>query len=75
MFACGKAVIKEKGLCGLYSGFVPNTFRNAIVNACELVTFDTTKSAILKRGLMKDGIAAHFVSSSLAGIVATLFFK
>lgn len=37
--AYGK-IIKQEGFASLWTGLGPNVARNAIINACELSTFD-----------------------------------
>ena len=51
---------------------VPNIFRNSIINAAEIATFDQVKDMILARNLMQDNIYCHIVSSSVAGFVAAV---
>lgn len=46
--------------------------RNAIVNAAELVCYDTIKDAIISHNLMSDSVPCHFVSGFGAGFIATL---
>ncbi|CAM1331081.1 ucp1 (predicted) [Pycnogonum litorale] len=67
-----KTIAREEGVRGLWKGTLPNVTRNGIVNAAELVCYDTIKDAILSRKLMSDNIPCHFVSGFGAGFMATL---
>ena len=44
-----------------------NAARLAVVNVCELVTYDVVKELILDYRLMKDNPACHFTSAFLSG--------
>lgn len=67
-----KIISREEGMRGLYKGTLPNVARNGIVNAAELVCYDSVKEEILHRGLMRDNMACHFVSAFGAGFCATV---
>jgi solute carrier family 25 uncoupling protein 8/9 len=54
------------------AGLGPNVARNAIVTACELVSYDLIKENILRRNLMSDNMPCHFVSAFGAGLVTTI---
>ena len=56
----------------MWRGLVPNIFRNSIINAAEIATFDQVKDYILDRKLMADNVYLHLVSSSIAGFVAAI---
>lgn len=43
----------------------------SICNIGEVVTYDTVKTAILRRGWMTDAFPLHFVSAVCAGFVTT----
>ena len=51
---------------------MPNIFRNSIINAAEIATFDQVKDMILARKLLEDNILCHLVSSSIAGFTAAI---
>lgn len=51
---------------------MPNIFRNAIINAAEIATFDQVKDILLSRNLMSDNVYCHLVSSSIAGFTAAV---
>lgn len=59
-------------MVGLWTGLVPNIFRNAIINAAEIATFDQVKDMLLSRNLMQDNVYCHLVSSSIAGFTAAV---
>lgn len=48
----------------------PNLIRNIAISSTEIVTYDTTKHAILKRGY-EDGLLVHLASAITAGFAAT----
>jgi solute carrier family 25 uncoupling protein 8/9 len=62
--------VAEEGLKGLWTGVGPNIARNAIINACELATYDQVKTTVLKNNMMKDGLGCHFFCGFSAGFVA-----
>lgn len=67
-----KTIGKQEGVKGLWKGTLPNVARNAIVNAAELVCYDSVKDFLLSRQLMKDAMPCHFVSAFGAGFCATV---
>jgi len=66
-----RTIASQEGVRGLWKGSIPNIARNCIVNACELVTYDYTKSFILNSGLMTDNLPCHSVSAFITGFVTT----
>ncbi|KAK8847467.1 hypothetical protein IAR55_005325 [Kwoniella newhampshirensis] len=64
-------MVREEGPSSLIRGLAPNTVRAILMNASQLVTYDFFKDAILSADLMQNGMPLHFVSSALAGTVAT----
>jgi hypothetical protein len=36
-------IVRQEGLLGLWTGLGPAIARNSVINAVELVTYDTTK--------------------------------
>lgn len=71
-FQAYKTIARDEGMKGLYKGTLPNVARNAIVNAAELVCYDSIKEQILKANLMSDNMPCHFVSAFAAGFCATV---
>lgn len=67
-----KAIYREKGLLGLWVGLLPNMARNSVVNATELVAYDTFKELLIKNKLLNDGLSCHFSAGFAAGFMATL---
>ena len=55
-----------------FPGTSPNIARNAIINCCELVTYDVIKEKILASQLLSDSMPCHFLSATGAGFIATL---
>ena len=66
MFACWSSN------AAVSSGTVPNIMRNAIVNACELVSYDLIKESIIRRQILTDNMPCHFVSAFGAGFCTTV---
>lgn len=64
-------ILREEGVKGYYKGSVPTIYRAFVVNAAELATYDTVKAFFLHRNWLGDTLANHFVSSFIAGFVAT----
>lgn len=60
-----------EGTKGLWSGLGPNIVRLSICNIGEVVTYDTVKSAMIQRGLMRDAFPLHFFAAVCAGFVTT----
>jgi solute carrier family 25 uncoupling protein 8/9 len=48
-----------------------HNFRLSICNIGEVVTYDTVKTSILRRGWMEDAFPLHFTSAVCAGFVTT----
>jgi solute carrier family 25 (mitochondrial uncoupling protein), member 8/9 len=66
-------IVKQEGLLGLWTGLGPAIARNSIINATELVTYDTAKHWLLSPAVgMKDGFLTHFSAAAMAGGMATL---
>jgi len=60
-----------EGTKGLWSGLGPNITRLSICNIGEVVTYDTVKTAIIRKGWMEDAFPCHFTSAVCAGVVTT----
>ncbi|XP_013403442.1 mitochondrial uncoupling protein 2 [Lingula anatina] len=71
-FSAYKTIAKQEGIRGLWKGTIPNMTRNAVVNCCELVSYDIIKEKILDYDLMSDNMPCHFVSGFGAGFVTTV---
>lgn len=67
-----KTIFKQEGIRGLWKGTFPNMSRNAVVNCCELVSYDIIKDKILHYNLMRDNMPCHFVSGFGAGFITTI---
>ncbi|XP_057694909.1 dicarboxylate carrier SLC25A8-like isoform X1 [Corythoichthys intestinalis] len=67
-----KTIARDEGIRGLWKGCLPNITRNAIVNCCEMVTYDIIKERILRSGLMTDDMPCHFTAAFAAGFCTTV---
>ncbi|XP_054152899.1 dicarboxylate carrier SLC25A8-like isoform X2 [Oppia nitens] len=67
-----KTIYASEGLKGLWKGLGPNILRNSVVNAAELVCYDTIKELLLNYGIFRDGLPCHFSAAFTAGFCATL---
>jgi len=56
----------------LWTGVGPNIVRAALMTAGQVATYEQAKQFALSNKLMSDGPPLHFVSSFVAGFVATL---
>ncbi|OXG46631.1 solute carrier family 25 (mitochondrial dicarboxylate transporter), member 10 [Cryptococcus neoformans] len=64
-------MVSNEGIASLARGLAPNTIRAILMNASQLVSYDSFKEHILAANLMENGMPLHFVSSALSGTVAT----
>lgn len=62
---------RDEGIRSLFRGLGPNTVRAVLMNASQLATYDTFKSALLTSGMFTEGTTLHFSASLMAGTVAT----
>lgn len=56
----------------MWKGLGPNVARNSVVNAAELVCYDTIKDLLIKNRLMTDNLSCHFTAAFGAGFCATV---
>ncbi|GMK55956.1 hypothetical protein CspeluHIS016_0210120 [Cutaneotrichosporon spelunceum] len=63
-------MVAAEGVASLFLGMVPNVMRSVLMNASQLVSYDTFKDMLTGFG-MKDGVGLHFSASALAGTFAT----
>lgn len=64
-------MVREEGPASLFRGVWPNSTRAVLMTASQLVSYDSFKRICLDVFGMPDTITTHFVSSMLAGFVAT----
>ena len=55
-----KTIYATEGIKGLWKGLGPNIARNSIVNAAELVCYDTIKELLISYAIFRDGLPCHF---------------
>lgn len=58
-----QTIYQTEGIRGLWKGLGPNIVRNSVVNAAELVCYDTVKEYLIHKNLLSDGFVCHFVSA------------
>ena len=71
-FAMYSHIYRTGGLAGLWTGLLPNMARNSMVNATELVCYDSIKQLLMQSAGMQDGLGCHFTAGFSAGFIATL---
>jgi solute carrier family 25 (mitochondrial dicarboxylate transporter), member 10 len=64
-------MIREEGPASLFRGVGPNSARALLMTSSQLASYDGFKDFCLTRLGMQDNLSTHFVSSLLAGFVAT----
>lgn len=67
-----KTIYRGEGLRGLWTGLGPNVARNSVVNAAELVCYDTIKDLLISYKIMQNGLLCHFTAAFSAGFCATV---
>ncbi|XVF64877.1 hypothetical protein PTKIN_Ptkin09bG0202100 [Pterospermum kingtungense] len=65
-------ISKQEGVASLWRGSSLTVNRAMIVAASQLATYDQIKEAILKNGVIGDGIGTHVAASFVAGVVAAV---
>ncbi|KAJ8773325.1 hypothetical protein K2173_028502 [Erythroxylum novogranatense] len=63
---------KQEGITSLWRGSSLTVNRAMIVTASQLASYDQIKEAILKNGVMADGLGTHVTASFAAGFVAAV---
>lgn len=63
---------KQEGITSLWRGSSLTINRAMLVTASQLATYDQVKEAILKKGVMRDGLGTHVTASFAAGFVAAV---
>ncbi|SPQ27280.1 e5fc1dc0-4470-4308-9c82-f3ad574ae99c [Thermothielavioides terrestris] len=63
-------MVRDEGAASLFRGVWPNSARAAAMTAGQLASYDVFKRTLLRLTPMRDGLAAHFTASFLAGVVA-----
>jgi solute carrier family 25 (mitochondrial dicarboxylate transporter), member 10 len=64
-------MIREEGASSLFRGVVANSTRALLMNSSQLASYDGFKNMFLTQFHLPDNIGTHFLSSLLAGFVAT----
>ncbi|KAI8384573.1 mitochondrial carrier domain-containing protein [Radiomyces spectabilis] len=62
---------KEEGISSLFRGIGPNISRAILVTSSQCVSYDIFKNFFLTQTFISDGLGLHFLSSVMAGFVAT----
>ncbi|KAJ6811753.1 putative mitochondrial uncoupling protein 5 [Iris pallida] len=63
-------MVRSEGIGSLWRGSALTVNRAMIVTASQLSTYDEVKEAIVRRGVMGDGLGTHVTASLAAGVVA-----
>ncbi|MFH4978580.1 hypothetical protein AB6A40_005289 [Gnathostoma spinigerum] len=64
-----RTLYKANGLVGLWTGWIPNCQRAALLNMADLATYDRAKRILLSKGMKDDGLT-HACSSAMSGFAA-----
>ncbi|RMD40689.1 hypothetical protein DV735_g4432, partial [Chaetothyriales sp. CBS 134920] len=65
-------MVREEGLASIFRGIEANSMRALLMTSSQLASYDAFKNLFLSDMFnMKDNTATHFLSSFLAGFVAT----
>jgi solute carrier family 25 uncoupling protein 8/9 len=67
-----RKIVAQEGIKGLWTGYGPNLARNCVVNATELVAYDSTKQFLLSTPYFEDNMFTHIGAGLGAGLAATL---
>jgi len=62
---------REEGVASLWRGVWPNSMRAALMTASQLASYDAIKSTLITHTSLQDNTLTYFISSFLAGFVAT----
>uniref|UniRef100_A0AAF5Q4S9 Mitochondrial carrier protein n=1 Tax=Wuchereria bancrofti TaxID=6293 RepID=A0AAF5Q4S9_WUCBA len=62
---------KNNGFTGLWTGWLPNTQRAALLNMADLATYDFTKHWLIAKGCL-DNYYTHFIASLVSGMAAAV---
>ncbi|KAL3981607.1 Mitochondrial carrier family protein [Acanthocheilonema viteae] len=65
------ALYKSNGFMGLWTGWLPNTQRAALLNMADLATYDHTKHWLMTKGYL-DNHYTHFLASLVSGMAAAI---
>ena len=69
--ACAAAIVRERGVAGLWRGVGPSAARSAILTASQCATYDGVKTRWMAAVGWSDGLATHLAASMLTGLVTT----
>ncbi|KAI1858560.1 hypothetical protein JX265_010653 [Neoarthrinium moseri] len=64
-------MLRHEGAASWFRGVLPNSVRAALMNASQLASYDTIKTALIQHTPMGDTTTTHFAASLMAGFVAT----
>ena len=64
-------MIREEGFASIFRGVSANSARAVLMNSSQLASYDAFKNMFLNTFSFPDNISTHFLSSLLAGFVAT----
>lgn len=65
-------IVKQEGVPALFRGLQANIPRSMLINIGQVACYDQAKQGVLAVGLLQDGIPVHFISSFIAGTMATV---
>ena len=64
-------IVRSEGVLALYRGLQANIPRSILINIGQVACYDQAKQGVLSLGILEEGIPLHFLSSFIAGTMAT----
>lgn len=65
-----RSIVKTEGVPALWTGILPNIYRNAVVNATELATFDTVSQNL--KGKIESSFIINLIGGMGAGLLSII---
>lgn len=72
MMSAFRSIVREEGVRGLARGTTAQMLRVGVGSAVQLSTYESCKQLVLAYGIARDGIALHFASSVVSGLLLSV---
>ena len=66
------AVYAQGGWPAFYSALLPSMIMAVLLGASQMVSYDTTKQALLRRQILRDGLLCQFIAGVVSGFTIAL---